>query len=331
MDPDARISVESWSPEYGSPLETGETGDARGPTAPVDHRVETDRWQPLPGSSRDAPDEVVFVDGVRRIEAWLTLDDPSGAVPGVMAAFGVGAVVWDREARRSWYEGITVERLLIMAGGRLLDLQDEFPGQLRAESIPELDRVKLVDRVQRLMRLAEAELAARMAGPGRLVIADGTINEIDSRSGRDGHGMVGYIKRHFVEYLAETENQVVGRLASGERSPLFLIGYERSPRYAWYVQLEDPAGRSAWSSIVRCEVAASLGRGRAARIADWTAQLLPRLGSERHIDRRAPQNLVPIGALERELSRRLGPREFMVRALEDTAYRHHRSRMGGFG
>ncbi len=317
----ARISVESWSPEYGSPVETAETYDP----PPVDHQVETDRWRPLPGSSRDAPDELVFVDGVRRIEARLTLDDPSGAVPGVMAAFGVGAVVWDREARRSWYEGITVERLLIMAGGRLLDLQDGFPGRLRAESIPELDRGKLVDRAQRLMRLAEAELAARMAGPGRLVIADGTISDINAPTDGDS---VGYIKRHFVDYLADAEKQVVDRLRAAERSPLFLIGYGRNPRYSWYVQLENPADRPAWESVVRCEVAASSGIGRAVRVADWTASLLPQLGSERHIDPRAPQNLVPIGALERELSRRLGPREYMCRVLGDTVHRHHSGSLG---
>ena len=41
-------------------------------------------------------------------------------------------------------------------------------------------------------------------------------------------------------------------------------------------------------------------------IADRTAALLPVVGSEPHIDPRAPQNLVPIGALERELRHRMG-------------------------
>ena len=52
-------------------------------------------------------------------------------------------------------------------------------------------------------------------------------------------------------------------------------------------------------------------------LADRTAAMLPRFASEPHIDPRAPQNLVPIGALERELRRRLGDKNFVFRALRE--------------
>jgi hypothetical protein len=39
------------------------------------------------------------------------------------------------------------------------------------------------------------------------------------------------------------------------------------------------------------------------------------VGSEPHIDPRAPQNLVPIGALERELRHRMGDPGLVYRAL----------------
>ena len=46
-----------------------------------------------------------------------------------------------------------------------------------------------------------------------------------------------------------------------------------------------------------------------------TAALLPVTGSEPHVDPRAPQNLVPIGALERELRHRMGDPGLVYRAL----------------
>jgi hypothetical protein len=51
------------------------------------------------------------------------------------------------------------------------------------------------------------------------------------------------------------------------------------------------------------------------RIADRSAAVLPRVGSEPHIEPRAPQNLVPIAALERDLRHRLGDAGLVLRAL----------------
>jgi hypothetical protein len=53
----------------------------------------------------------------------------------------------------------------------------------------------------------------------------------------------------------------------------------------------------------------------AARIATRVSATLPRYASARHKDPRAPQNLYPIGGLERELRHRLGDKEMAMRAL----------------
>jgi hypothetical protein len=47
--------------------------------------------------------------------------------------------------------------------------------------------------------------------------------------------------------------------------------------------------------------------------------LLPPLASSAHKDPRAPQNLVPIGGLERELRRRLGDQQLLYRSLRMAA------------
>jgi hypothetical protein len=44
----------------------------------------------------------------------------------------------------------------------------------------------------------------------------------------------------------------------------------------------------------------------ARRLADQSSILIPRFASHPYRDPRAPQNLTPVGALERELGRRMG-------------------------
>jgi hypothetical protein len=57
----------------------------------------------------------------------------------------------------------------------------------------------------------------------------------------------------------------------------------------------------------------------AAQTASRVSATLPRYASARHKDPRAPQNLYPIGGLERELRRRLGDRDLAIRALRRAA------------
>jgi hypothetical protein len=62
-----------------------------------------------------------------------------------------------------------------------------------------------------------------------------------------------------------------------------------------------------WEAVVRCETPRD-GRPllAAASLADEVTATLPRFASRPHRDVRAPQNLYPIGGLERHLRHRLG-------------------------
>ena len=78
-------------------------------------------------------------------------------------------------------------------------------------------------------------------------------------------------------------------------------------------------GRPA-GGLVRCEIDADVNPTEAARVATRVSATLPRYASARHKDPRAPQNLYPIGGLERELRRRLGDKEMAMRALRRASF-----------
>lgn len=310
----AQLHVESWAPDYGSPFES-DAGLAE--PEKVDETVEVrEAWSPIRGHD-DGVERVAFVDGVRRVDARLTIDDPAGPVPGICGSYGVGAVVWDRTAPQATVEHARISRLAVFGHGKGMPIPVVSPElSYRSESVPDADPAALITRFHGAMRRAEGELSEELARDGLFVISDGPINDMAATD------KVGFIKSHRAPYLSLERAQVVGQLGVGERTPLFLIGkggaYER---YSWYFRIGSRDGGHAWTGVVRGEVSAALETRRAGRIADRTCALMPLVASESHIDPRAPQNLVPIAGLERELRRRLGDPRFVYRALRSAIMR----------
>ena len=66
---------------------------------------------------------------------------------------------------------------------------------------------------------------------------------------------------------------------------------------------------------MRIEAAVDMTAENAVELADRSAVMLQRYASVQHKDPRAPQNLYPIAALERELRRRLGDPAYVDRRL----------------
>jgi uncharacterized protein len=300
----ARIFVEGWSPEYGAPLDTAELAPAEGT---VDDTVEGVDWAPLDGYD-DGCQRIAFVDGVRRIDARLTVDDPiAGPIPGLCGTLAIGAVLWDRSAVRSTVAKEQVQRWAVLAGGReeLFPAVDLTP-PYETMTIATREGDALIHALQSTMRAAEGALATSLA-VDRCVFADGPLHELGP------HEVVGVVKSHRVAYLEPARNAVVASLGAGQRTPLFAI--KDYGRYSWYVRLASIDGGHTWSALVRCEASAHLPLASVRTIADRAAALLPLVASQTHLDPRAPQNLVPIGALERELRHRMGDPGLVYRAL----------------
>ncbi|HTR93362.1 MAG TPA: hypothetical protein VMI73_16650 [Trebonia sp.] len=92
--PGMRFSVDGWDPGYGASVELdGELGES---TARVETGVEVpaDRWRPVdPAAEGPLPDALLFVDGVRRVEArvWIDGAAPAGPIPANGAAHPAGS------------------------------------------------------------------------------------------------------------------------------------------------------------------------------------------------------------------------------------------------
>ena len=306
----ARMFVEGWAPEYGAPFDPDEQlAPAEGT---IDATVEMTDWEPLEGAD-DGVDRIAFVDGVRRVDARLLIDDPiGGPIPGICGTFAVGATHWHRSERRSEVTDVRVERWSVLAGGHadelpVVDLEPPY----RSTTTPSEDPSHLVKELHTRMRRAEGELASSLA-VDVFVVADGPLNKPLAAL-----PVVGYVKSHRVTYLPAEQNAVIAELARGQRTPLFTISADRPDvsRYSWYVRLAMLHGGHSWTGVVRCEASGRLPKEAVTQIADRTAAILPVVGSEPHIDPRAPQNLVPIGALERELRHRMGDPGLVYRAL----------------
>jgi hypothetical protein len=299
-----RFAVESWSPDYGAPV-----GDeALDPsTTEVDESVEVpvEHWRPLvPEPGTAALDDLLFVDGVRRVEAHVWITDDDGVVhQGICASYAAGAVHCNGSAR---LVEARVERALLAPAAGADDLVTRH-GTFAFVAATTDDPQRLSLLLQNQMGGLEAAVV-RAAPDHELVVVDGPL-----KAGHVEPGAVGYVKTHRQAYGQPIVRDTLSRLAVGERTPLLLVG-GIAPRYTWYLRLPGPV-RHGWAGIVRLEAAAAQPVEAVIVLADRLCVTLGRFASTEQKDPRAPQNLYPVGGLERELRRRLGDPLLLYRAL----------------
>jgi hypothetical protein len=129
--------------------------------------------------------------------------------------------------------------------------------------------------------------------------------------------VLGFIKRVHNLYLPTSHWQTVICLSVGQRTPLFVLSEMKRGMYSWFQRIgARHPGDSDFSGIVRMEVSTHVGKEDACRLADSAASLLPRFVPSRGRDPRAPQNLLPIGALETHLRRCLGDSRLTRRRIQ---------------
>ena len=306
-----RFSVDPWDPGYGASVDAQlepSTGDVR-----LDVEVAPADWRPRrPPASTPVPAAAIFVDGVRRIDArsWIGTDDGSEAQPGIFASYAAGAVRCEGEHARVVVA--ETDHCAVAASPALTDVATAH-ATYRAIAAKDAAPESLMYAVHQAMTDAEVRVAEHARGGGdALVVVDGPLRRREHLP-----AAVGLVKTHHVRYLPPDADAVVASLEAGERTPVFLVASVWN-RYSWYVRLARADG-GPWAGIVRCEASPALAPGAAVELADAVTHALPRFASEAHKDPRAPQNLYPIGGLERELRRRLGDALLLYRALRVAA------------
>jgi len=306
-----RVHVDAWDPTYGASFEA-----APGPATPSSAQVEAgvelppDQWRPLAAPDGVEPPHVVLlVDGVRRIDASLWIEEPDGgSYPGLAASYAAGVVRCDLRRGAAELAGAEVERGLFTASP---SAEDILAGQIRypvhrLSGTGELS--KLPAAVQGPLTALEVKVSAAVRDDDDLLVVDGPL-----RNRRQLPRTLGYIKTQHSQYLDARLSAVVTGLGARQRTPVFRLGTAWGG-YSWYLRLPG-SGRGPWAGIVRVECSADLAEREAIALADLSLVTLPRFASTAYKDPRAPQNLIPIAGLERRLRARLGDGRLLHRAL----------------
>jgi hypothetical protein len=307
--------IESWDPGYGASTDEQPGQSKIEPT--LDVELPAHAWRPVdPG--RSCWESVLFVDGVRRIDAmgWGGAEISPDGTPslGLFASYAAGVVrcrpkraeLIDAEVHRGLFSGATRVEDVPTSAGRYAGM----PVPLKPESPPPAQQ--LGEKVQERMRGTELEVSLRARAAlddTDLLVVDGPLhNQV-----RLPHTL-GYAKTHSTHYLPAELNRLVGRLTAGQRTPVFGL----RDRFSWYLKLPGGSG-APWAGVVRVECWADLPISEAVELAATSQPTLCRYASTEYKDARAPQNLYPIAGLERELRRRLGDQRLLHRAIRAAA------------
>lgn len=302
MDVTETLLFEEWGASYGSPYLVDE--DSGDDEAELAEPAEPFARTPAP----IAVGELAFVDGVRRAEGLVYHRDTGGALArGIVGAHACGAVLLGGEDPPA-LRHLRTRRIVVMGGGRRAELPGTTGYAWESHAIGSTDPDAPMQDLQRRMREAEARLAELLSAEGWLTVVDGPLNFVRSLD----QPVVGYVKTHLRRRLAPELHARVPSVGVGQRTPLFLARQS----YSAYLRIAAAGPfASPWSGVVRVEVPESQGLTAAQDRADAVTCALPRYAGVPHKDPRAPQNLLPIGALERQLRHRLGPADRAARAV----------------
>ena len=353
------FSVDGWDPSYGASLEL--EGQLAESTATIEANVEVpaDRWRAIdPDGTGPLPEALLFVDGVRRVEAQVWVDavgtdapvdtstgeirpagDPERDAPAtttateateaLCASYAAGVVCCCKSGAHLVVAEL--RRGLFSVAPHARDIRTRA-GAYRAY------HVKLKRAAAPVMPTLSASLQGKLAEVEQIAAAAarGVMGDVGAPA---GHGAAGDDDLLIVDGPLRGRERLpraLGYIKSHHATYLppelnALVGAlapgQRTPafhmgtnweRYSWYLRLPGPKG-APWSGVVRIECAPDLPVDEVTRLASLSQRSLGRFASTPYKDSRAPQNLYPIAGLERELRRRLGDQRLLYRALREAA------------
>jgi hypothetical protein len=314
-----KLRLDPWATEYNTAFYAEDVAQVT--PDHIDPFAETSTWNPItPQSSFLNWEKLLFIDGSRRIEARLLLENEDEQVAfGAMGTYAVGVVdccpLHSRQARI--YETF-IQHICALSGGHKMDNfsinpQDKQLGRLEYKVVPsnQRDAEAVVMELQKEMLGAESLMASRLATQNNtLIIADGQ----RPHKSQDKN-VIGYLKTIHDTRLSREHLNIVRLLEQGQRSPIYKVRVKDFAYYEWFLRLRDPR---PWfyslAGMVRIQAFAETIE-ELQELANLTCHKLPKFASKQHQDPRAPQQLLPIRALEHELKRRMGNPQIIRRRI----------------
>ncbi|MFN3264749.1 MAG: DNA double-strand break repair nuclease NurA, partial [Aquificaceae bacterium] len=261
---------------------------------------------------------LVFIDGVRRTEclAYIRDEETGESFEGAFLSLGAGALRIEYGRMNLLREALLlskIERLLVHKKGALLQEVLGFrPYPVEGEISVEVNRY--------MKEELEAKLALHVYKrvQDSLVVCDGTLSYRLKNT-----PFLGFVKGMKRLYMESSYLPLLYSLRPGQRSPIIKTHYqqkqeekEKVDKYTWYVKLSEHEGIHG---LARVEVFRR-DFDEVKRLADLSAGVLPLFASQSFQDRRSPQNLLPIGRLEKFLRLHLGPYRIIRRQIESFFY-----------
>jgi hypothetical protein len=171
-----RVRVDPWEVDYGSEKPLEPLDDKPAEDIVLDVELPADRWAPLNPGPVDAPERLYFVDGVRRLETRLVVNNNGQLLHGGFGSFAVGCVEV-RPGRASFGEKDLGREVILGSGHRLpQDVAVRSNLIYGARSAHEVEPDAPLRTIQANMRRAEFRLARRLTDlAGTLVVTDGPL------------------------------------------------------------------------------------------------------------------------------------------------------------
>lgn len=318
-----QITLDPWGSDYSSQVAAPHDMDSEETTVQaLEEPIEDGPWKPRCPQPLILPAMTAVIDGVMRSDARAMVTRDDTRFLGLFCSHATGAVIVEQRVERVRIVEIQVQRLFITGSGQSgpdnihVPAGTSSPLTYMSHSSSATTPDNLSEALINQMRQAESNIAEKLSGPDRLILADGNLTYIGGSS-----SVVGVIKSIYRMYLSNQRTKILERLEASERTPLFRIqGGKKRESYdvfSCYLRLTQPRPiEHVFTGLVRLEVKASLGPDKATALLDQAAVKVFELASRAPKDPRAPQNLLPVGGLERQLRRRLGDPKLVRRGIE---------------
>jgi hypothetical protein len=329
------IRLEPWNIGYDAPVSINPE------EIPTSDKVNTEvefgngEWQPIHlAIAPELPNQILFIDGRLRLDAKFLGRRDDEILYGAFATIAVGAVLVDRTISRAKCIATEVRRIIALGGNLAApvtvvpcpvsgrgDLKYDYcltSSNNEPDTPSQIVQSAMLDEELRIAN--ELSLNKELIQENTLIVRDGPLLY---RVYQTPYDTIGYVKTMGKAYLKGENAQVLRELKVGDRTPIFRISNTYGSNLSWYLRSGSKdlnykrLGYHDLHGIIRIDLDGGVPLDRAKAIADQSTYLIPQYASHPTRDPRAPQNLTPVGALEKELGRRMGSRELISRRLRE--------------